>query len=66
MIEEIICTPMFLDNVTQTMIRRTMLKVARDGEAEQGDDIEVKFLGMTHDSDGWPMKKWAVRIHKAR
>jgi hypothetical protein len=66
MIEEIVCTPMFLPSTTELLIHDATMKVARDGQAETGDQIEVKPIGITHDPDGWPMARWRVRIYKGR
>lgn len=60
---EIVYTPVFLPNVTNDLIQTAMTRVAIEAQAQEGDTIEVKFLGITKDSrDGWPMKRWAIRM----
>jgi hypothetical protein len=66
MLEEIVCTPWFLPNQADALIHCTMMKLAREGEVEVGDMFELKYLGATKDTDGWPMKRWAVRLYKGR
>lgn len=65
MIEEIIYTPMFLPNVGAMLIHRKVFELAGLSEVENGDAIVVKELGITKDSDGWPMKRWSIQVRKA-
>lgn len=58
--------PLFLPNVGGTLLHRAMTLLAHEGEAESGDLIEAEYIGMTKDSDGWPMKRYRVRIVKGR
>jgi hypothetical protein len=66
MLEEFVCTPMFLPNVRDSMIHCATVDLACKAEVETGDLIEVKYVGTTKDSDGWPMNRWAVRLYKGR
>lgn len=62
-----VLVPMFLPNVEHMMLHQAWVQLAQDGEAEVGDQIETKFLGMTRDpADGWPLKRYRVSIYKAR
>lgn len=62
MAEIIVLTPMFLPNVSSYMLDIAAHELMTQiGNLGPGERIEAETVGITKDSDGWPMKRWCVR-----
>lgn len=58
--QQVVTTPYFLDNTAKSILAHAVNIIGYANDAEVGDQILVKPIGVTHDSDGWPLQRWQV------
>lgn len=55
--ERRVLCPMFLEGLSKLIVTREMMSMGHEFHAKDGDQVAVKYGGMTKDpQDGWPMK----------
>lgn len=62
--EVLIITPMFLNSARQAAFDHATWILAQQNDPEEGDSIEAECVGITKDTDGWPLQRWRVYFVK--